>query len=977
MPAYMDLEQDLIDEIAVAAEGHSDSSRTSLVDVVRGVTVEEGDTFSLAKIVVATRAMPSQSLREPPCLAFLAVTVMAAEEMGKAGEGLAPHAYYARLARLLGLVDQDAALQKQYRQHAELLWKRVNKWLENLEGGRGIPTAFALTHRYVGLPISQALVRESDRRRLSFMFVQYGLSPGMRLAPEDLKPYLDMWLTSSSSATSSNLRRLWSRSDSRDRIAAIAAVELASWDGGHPDAQNRHAGGRAILVANMRTGFLGSSFDLSLALRPTGTQMNGRMEIFETAGKWSAIAFVPGAAGIWRTSYTEELDFGSILDGLVRIRHANAAGELEYKRYPRRIVPLIYDELQSAYVQADRLQLGLDSLLLVRTTGTSSVAFGTVEEVKKVLSSCARPGFETTTILDGLPAGWTLFTNVQMFTAPTFTKFNELIPLARNQLTVAGGLQIPSRIRKWSTISPPEIRATVQSERFLRVTLVDAENEELIHEWRSDSGTLVTPISGLGLQDGDYQVSLFTGSKTVPTQQASIRLRSGDAVDGLTWNRAPRLTYNLDTPRGLFTASEELGSKIVVDGLSCDGAANIETSCSAKSEISWNGSRTSCQRKRVSIGTPDPTSCVVTGAHHIKLPTWFGGASPKFIEGECTSCGLVKRFPGWAFSNRKLRKENIDKSPHCAITVAQLPPVAEATIEWDAALDALVHLGGGESTSLETVARQLQGSAIFVENFARALETLGHIAIERDPRGRAKRWELSPACLAQTASGQFRLTGGWTRPSISSIKSRVGPGVISRVAQENGPSERLVQSLSAKDLKFIAELEEAAIVPDSGAVLLKALPRLSDVGAAVDRISLPGFESAERFNLASATWIPTGDVSNAGAYRIKRGFEKLYIYRNEADVKEGSAAVAGPHLTKHLAANAIGKTLTFYLPHTEEILTPLGCQLPGLYDRAAVAFAGHLPLPSLVKVSGEQRRCLSYKSIDQKYADLLTTLLTT
>lgn len=978
VPAYMDLEQDLIDQIAIAAQETSSSSRTALAEVVKAVTVDRDGVFSLKTIAAKTRSWRLQSMDEPPCLAFLAVTVIAAEEMGNTESGLASHAYYARLARLLGLDDNDSALRRHYPQYAEFLWKRVNKWLENLEGERGVPTAFALTHRYVGLPMSQALVRDADRRRFPSMFAQYGLSPGMRLAPEDLTPYLGMWLTSDSSTATGNLRRLWKRTDSHERIATVAAVELANWDGAQLDSATVVSSARALLVANLRNGFLGSSLDLSLGLRPIGDSMDGHMEVLETSGKWTAIGFTPGTAGLWRTSYTEEIDFGSMLEGLVRIRHSETNDSLEYKRYPRNVVPLIYDDLQSAYVQAERLQLGVDSIILVRTTGTTKLASGAVEEVQRVLDTCARPGFEMVTSFAGLPDGWSLFSGVQLFTAPASTRFNELIPLARNQLTVAAGLQIPSRIRKWSTVSPPELRATVQSETDLRVTIAESEANTPLKTWVSNTGSLVAPLSGLGLTDGDYQVSLFTGTKQTPTQQISVRLRSGEAVDDLTWDRTPRLVYNLDRPLGVLSASEGEATEVVVDGLACDGTTSIVATEVATKKIFWSKPRKTRKATRVSIGTPDPTSCVATGAHRIQLPTWYGGDAPKVIEGECTSCGLVKRYPGWLPRNGgKRTSPSHGESATPEIRVADLPEVAEAKVDWDAALDALVHLGGGTFGSLDSIARQLEGSALFVDTFTRTMEALGHIAVERDQRGRPVRWELSPSCLAETAKGQYRLIGRWSRSTLSAVTSQFGPRVLKQIDATTGPTELLLNPASAEDLDTIAALEDGTPAPDAGAELLRALPRLSDVAAALERAVLPGFESAERFDLSSATWEPTGDISIPGAYRLKRGFENLYLYRGSSDVEAGTAAATSVHLAKHLAANATGRTFAFYLESSQSLLTPRGCELPGLYERAAVAFAGKLPSSKTVTIAQAKRKCLLYSSIDRASADLLVTLLTT
>ncbi|WP_139104557.1 hypothetical protein [Gordonia sp. UCD-TK1] len=980
VPAYMDLEQDLLSRVAAAAGDQSSSPRTALAEVVRGVTIEDIGAFSLAKVAAETRKWSRRSIIEPPCLAFLALTVVAAEEMGNTEEGLASHAYYARLARLLGLADNNAALRREYPKHAEFMWKRVNTWLENLEGERGVPTAFALTHRYVGLPMSQALVREADRRRLPSMFAQFGLSPGMRLAPEDLSVYLGMWLSTEGSSATGNLRRLWKRTDSRERIATIAAVELASWDGVQSDSSATATTGRAMIVASMRSGFMGSSLDLSLGLRPIGDSMDGHMEVLETAGRWSALGFTPGTAGLWRTGYTEEFDFGSVLEGVVRVRHAGSENGLEYKRYPRNVVALIYDDLQSAYVQTDRLQLGVDSLLLVQSAGTTRAAATAVEDVQKVLEACARPGFTSTTTLEGLPEGWTLFSGVQLFAAPDAgtTRFNELVPLARNQLTVAGGLQIPSRIRKWSSISPPEIRATVQTAEKLRVTVAESESDAPIRSWESDTGSLVAPLSELALPDGDYQVSLFTGSKSSPTQQLSIRLRSGDSIDDLTWARAPRLIYNLDSPVGVLSALEGEAVEIVVDGLAHDGTADIAATKTATGSIFWNKPRQKQQSSRVRIGTPDPKSCVATGAHHIQLPTWYGGQDTKVIVGECTSCGLVKRYPGWLPRNRARGSGNYGQAAtEATIVVSDLPDVADSGINWDAALDVLVHLGGGSFSTLENVARQLEGSALFSDTFTRSLEALGHIAIERDQRARPIRWELSPSCLAQVAAGPYRLTGRWSRPTVSAIVADYGSRSLTTSRPKTGPAEVILKLNDTGCLESIAELEAATVVPAAGAGILQSLPALSDVGVTLERSVLPGFESAERFDLGSATWVPTGDVSSPGAYRIKRGFETLYLYRDYRDVANNTAAVTGVHLAKHLAANAIGRTFAFYIEKRETVLTPRGCELPGLYDRAAVAFAGHLPASKTVTIAGQRRKCLEYSSIDRANADLLTTLLTT
>lgn len=987
-PAYMDLEDEELEKIAAAAGYSGSNIAVELANAVRAVTVGSEGKFSLQILDTRTRGWAVRNLKKssvepPPCLAFLAVTVLAAEEMGS-DEDLAANAYYARLARLLQLSDKDNSLRNQYSRHAEYLWRCLNRWLEDLDGIRGLPTAYALSYRFVGLPMSQALVRHHDRRKFPSMFAQYGLSAGMRLAPEDLVQYLDAWLTSEGTSGTANLRKLWTQPESHDRLASIAAVELANWDGtvGSEIAVTLSSvGARAVVVANLRTGFMGESLDLFLGLRPLRSDMGGSMEVRAVNGAWLSLGFAPGTAGLWRTAYTEVIDFRSMLDGVVQVRHAGDDQSPIYRHPPRMVMPLIYDELQSGFVEAERLQLGVDALLLVRSAGTSRLAVGAVEEVENILRQFARPGFRKVESISGLPEGWVLFADVQMFGAPSAsTRFNELVPMARNQLTIAGGLRIPSRIRKWSSLSPPEIRATAQSDTHLKVVLSGALGEMKIAECSSDSGALVLSLEELLLPEDDYQVALYCGNRTTPVQQATVRLRSSNNVD-TQWDDAPRLVYSLASPLGVLSATEgDVGDRFV-DGLNTEGTSNVPLTNSATAKITWTEPKVAVSPEKVEIGSPDPKSCVVTGAHRIQLPPALGGWAPKFIHGECTSCGLVKRYPGWLPSSGARRRvgglQAVGDAP--TVRVEELKEVHDHDVNWDAALDALMHLGGGSISSLQSIAMQLEGSALFVDNFIRAMETLGHVSIERDERGLPTRWEIAPSCLGQRADGAFRLSGFWPtamRRDLEGFAAASG-GELIRKRYARNPESTILRGVTDDAAEEFTVDAPVTVAVQSGWSILQVLPRLSEVGAALLRSTMPGFQTAARFDLASACWTPTSDVHKSGAYRIRRGFETLYVYRSDADVDNSTAAIAPVHLVKHLAANDRGKSLVSYHEKQELVILPQGCDLPGLFGRAAVAMAGRLPVSKDVAVKGRQRKCLIYRDIDRTSADLLVTLLST
>jgi len=984
-PVYMDLEPEELDSIAKHAGHNGPKPQEAFANAVRAAVLDPDGRFSLKALNHRAKLWWNGKRRTatPPTLAFLAITSLAAEDMGTTEDNIAGHAYYARLAKLLKL-SNDKDLQQQYSKHAEFLWGCLNSWLDDLDGERGMPTAYALTYRYVGLPMSQALVREGDRKKFPAVFAQFGLSPGMEIAPADLAPYLDHWFNLETAPASNHLKKLWNQQTARERIASVAAVELANWDGTLQDSSAVSVGGtslatRAMVVANLRNGFLDSSLDLSLAVRPLVSDMDGQMQVKAADESWIDIGFSPGTAGLWRTSYTEAVDFGSMLEGTVRLRHAGHDGTPEYKRFPRTVIPLVYDELQSAFVESERLQLGTDSLLLVRTVAQTKVKTNVAEEVERALSEAARPGFQKIDELAGLPAGWVLFTDIQIFGAPNNVKFNELVPLARNNLTIAGGLRIPSRIRKWSTLSPPEVRATVQSEPELRVTLIDSRSDEVIREWTSNNGALVAPLAEAQLGDGNYRVSLYTGTKKIPVQQSSIRLRSSREPDPL-WNTKPRLVYDLSDPLGVLSASE--GTKLdgpYIDGGATSGTATVEVTAQATSKVAWAGPPPAAQRTTIRIGTPDPTSCIVTGAHHLILPPFIGKAKTKFIDGECKSCGLVKRFPAWP--KNKFSKKTAG-APGEIVDMHDLDAVdSESRPNWDVALDALMHLGGGSSKSLESIALQLEGSSLFVGNFIHTLEMLGHIAIERDARFRPARWEISPPCLAQTSAGAYRLAGYWPPNIAQDIEDEAAKcgAAVSTESVTDGPTTRSIRDIAEVDATTLSSHhEDIDVVGRAGPRMLSGLPRLSSVANALPRSSMPGFQTAERFDVASASWAETGDPYAPGSYRLRRGFETIYLYRSEDDVKAGSAALAPVHLAKHLAANAVSETIVSYSAKLETILAPQGSELPGLYGRAIVAISGRPPQTKRVSLkNGPQRKCLLYTGVEQSSADLLVTLLIT
>ncbi len=918
-------------------------------------------------------------------LAFLAVTVLAAEHMGADDSPFAKNAYYPWLSRTLGLGNDKAVLadvQKHYSARAEDYWGALNWWLEECDGRRGLPTAYALSHRYVGIPLSQALVRDGDRRRFTHFFLKYGLAPGMEINGQDLESYLGEWLTLDSCPASVNLKKLWKREATRARIADVVALELAAWDGTLDKDVEDVAGSMdsVRLLADLSRGFFGTN--LSLMLSTHGGDKDDRdfsLELKDEQSEWREVAFAQASGNLRVLPLNGTIDAASALGGIVEMRDPANPGAKPLKRHPRATIPLVFDEVQQAFVERERLQLNADALLLVRADGQRGKLAKVVEDV---LASHARPGWIRLGGDAGVPAGWVAFAGVQLFTPPLESKVPELVPLAKDLLTLAGGIRIPSRIRKWSVVAPPEIRVSLQTMPAFEVHVVSLKDDAVVRSWGSDEGALVVALADERLDAGDYRVELRLAGAKDPLQQGTLRLRSGDAHESeLSQRDAADTSYIVGcgcSALGAIGVRVEAAANdhVKVAGIYADAQLGVDVAGTAPKAAAWMHPKppAASVSRPLLIANPAPESCVNTGAHHLVYPKFDDGPKQKYISGECKYCGMVKRSPGWA---KIAAKKPVGVHAAQTIDVAELPPVEAGDGRlWAGALDALRHLGSGTDRQLANLATQIEPGAIFGGSLAATLETLGHIDVERDAAGMVQGWAMPECQVAVRADGAAELLGYWSQDARSwLLREAEDAGARIDETQGAGQPPRTVLTGVPDSVLDVAFEQGITVVDEPSWQLLCALPPLSAVATALRRGPLPGFKSAEWFDTESATWAATTDVDRSGAFRLTKGFERIYVLRTEADVERREAARASVHLAKHVASAWAGKPLAVYMEAKQTLVVPRGCEIPGLYGRAAALASGVMPRPAQIKAGASKRKVLAYTGIDRVTADRLHALL--
>lgn len=991
LPVYLDLEDDVLAAVAAAAGGGSGDAEQWLVSAVAATVDTRGGSGSIfwghrRALETWTR---SRADGPPPHLAMLAVLSLAAERMSSS-DGRAASDYYGRLAPMLGMQNRRDELASAYRRVAEYWWSALNRWLVRLDGARGLPTAYTLgleNQRYVGLPISQALVRAADREGLVRFFQRAGLAPGSDVPPHSLMPLLDAWIRTTPSPATRSLQRLWSKPATRERVAEVAAVALAAWDG----AARGRSDGTGVTDESLRLvatvgGLLRPRLELGVLAYLVQPEV-ARVVTVTTAEGAPELEVQPGHNGALQVAGLEQVDTGSLLDGVLSVRDS-LTGRLVTRR-PRRVVPFRTNDLLQQLIEADQVQAGEQLVVLVER----SVLPG----LEALLSEIARPGWNLANKLQGVPDRWAVVRDVEIITKPaSMPRLGDLmclIPLSQSHLSIAKGFVMPGRLRRWHSWDAPEITALDDPDVDLsvRLTRLGTETDEAAHpgsgrapevrRWSStDPGFLTVDLKEEGLEDGDYRVELFRDRDTAPVSSLVLRLRSADEPDPLQWAQAPELAHDPRAhPMSVLTARSTSGREAFVRGATV-AAPRGEAAPPVPVEVMvtrpwWEDAprlATDTTSAAWSLEPPPPDSCILTGRHYLLVPE-AGPGRPRvpFVNSTCRGCGLVKRVATTDRAARRRERDEQEARP-ATLDVSRVAPVdADQVHKWTVAMDAVGYLGGGPFSLLERLVLQVESSALAVDQLVRTLEVLGHVEVERDPRTLAPvSWEVTPSALAETSDGRWSLVGFWPSGLTSELQALIedvgGDLVVS--SPEVGPDSWFVQLPPEAALPPLDELG-VAVVSKAAERLAEQLVPLSSVVAALPRRSADLVGDVTIFSPPGAAWVSSASLSAPGAYRVRK-WQTVDLIRTPDDVERGTAAVSTVQLSKHVAALGSGRPLVAYDPGTRELTVPLGADLPGLYGRAAVLGSGMPP------VAIRNLRRLIYPGVSPRAAQLLLHSLT-
>jgi hypothetical protein len=481
----------------------------------------------------------------PPFLGLLGLAVLAASRMAaSADQGILATNYYRRYNQLIG--DDRRGRPPGYTSTREL-WRDLSRWLDvDLDGRYGLSTITEPTTQrdtYIGYAISQCLLREADRNRLSHFFTAVGLEPGTEVDERQLLTLLRNWARAGTGFSAQGFRVIHS-DELAPYVTAIVAAEFERWDGLERDEAGRRSGQIALVVGISRGGHL-----ITTSLFPSQGEgfPEGHWDVISGAGAGGTADLRSLGAG-WFQRLDEVAPASAIVEG-IKLRH----GDFVLAYVPAPIVPL----------REDRELPGWASVRQI----TASEPHGILcspdfqQQTLDFLEQHADPGWRVLPASTALPEDWTLVERVVVPGPVPGIKG----PLARlaPQSGVAPRLSGGLRVARGQYLHGGEPDVLLPPELGTAQVVVDG---------RSYNAVGLLKLAELGLRTGEHTVTVGGVTRRFITFDGFPAAVSGTGSLGYVFKKPTRHVLEYPEPVEIPAASPPRGT-IYVSGAFVAGAS--------------------------------------------------------------------------------------------------------------------------------------------------------------------------------------------------------------------------------------------------------------------------------------------------------------------------------------------------------------------------------------------------------------------
>lgn len=866
----------------------------------------------------------------PPCIALLALCSLAAERMRADGE-MAANNYYGRLAEVLEVNgDRVNELGIKYRDHALRLWESLNLWLRDLHGQRGLPTAVSFGHhRYVSLPISQALIRAQERDRLSEFFALYQFNPGQQVARDDMERMLGGWVPNSGAV---GLSTVWGHGpDMRRRVADLACTELEHWSGDTPSLQSTDSQHRSLLLAATWFEEPEQEFDPFLCVRATDAEgIRGDYRSAEgTAARAQrdadgliSLSVVGGDLQSEGALVAEALDRGFHLE------HQSRDASLSFSR--RRVIVLLFDPLRQVYLQSRHVELGRQMLLLVDAARS--------EQVKRALAGATEDAFRIIPPeVHGLSERWALFTNVRLSALPNVEgdELEALIPRSRTQVEFEGGLQLTDG--RWHSQAPPSVHVVNGDGRSFGVELLSQSNLDVEPlTLGTQAGQAKIALAGRNLADGDYRI-VVTEQGGAQITSRELKLRSAGSA-------------HLDPPR---PSGEDLAHALgpafsARSALSADQSAESEQEFLRGAVIDQRHGLRAVPESRLyrEIGEMEPFETIE------QLIVRRRGV---LDERDLEQMEVYRRLKFFDHSDGHLHLTEaglryLDEDAQRARTLGSATPLRagssnDLNVDLDLILDALAVIEAGSWNAFRRLIDHSESERFIPHEAIRNLRALAYLDVDVDPRNAMpRRWSLSPPVLVTLPSLPSAILTGRRPPNLIDqlidTADRFNADVNTSDATGR-PTRIQIDAEHPGVLQQVADKVDLPLIFDAPRRILERMPTIQDILRSQPELLVPDGCHFERFDRSRNRWIEV-DASEqrlAGGYQIRfpTGERRHAVWTNGVWRECGNATV------KYAGAAAVGEHIMAYDKEKQELTCLFGARPPGLFERALILCSGELP----------------------------------
>lgn len=958
LPVYLDLEGDAETELAAALGTDPDELGNFIgVCAARSLRFDKGDPYS--DHVDWLKDWSGMGRREPPPFTALLVALsIAAERMG-ADENFSPNNYYERLFELLGVKGATNQQKlKQYAKSTRQFWRALNLWLSENDFLLGRPTARALiSHwQYASYALSQALVREADRKRFAGLFEIYDLVPGDPVPGAEMALLVQDWMTSHGpTGPTAWLRKLWEANELRQRVIAAALDDFESWERTAADPARGPSKGRLQWQLGF-TGFPGKRARLLLAVTRGG---QAEALVPDPAFDGSQTCFLedglePG------TQFLGPLESINIDVLLLQSRTFTGADSgISYHYVAKPIVALARSPDGPTFREVSRVSLFEEHAILCHEAW--------LEKVEGHLSKCARPGHMVLRDSDmrGIPGDWCVLRGVEIVRSVdnAHDNFHALNPIGSTAaIACVDGLQLGHGT--WHADARPRVEATSEKDDCKLEVIRErfGEADEVLVTTTATGDFMEARLDSLRISPGT-NLRAVVKAKETEIAETSFSLRSADIPRPLGKNR---ILHPIDEGKG-FSLEEGLvgaGGPSGLEGCLFIGEIKrLETRDpgslahapgevpegipEASPEPDWQHSRDAAQRAS--------ESCVIRGYHYwVYEPFEKGDDRYEAKMAECKDChsrALSRSREVAKGIGKKIRQQHqpILKRTGGHITGndhIEAASINNASVSLDTVYDGLCYLGQGTWNSLQRLVSRSSQEPWFSYSFASDLFALGQLETQDPLHSAASNWSVPPPVLVVGLDHKGRLAGFHSKELLERIMAALGRKGARHEAVST-PGQVTVHKWSGlKDLDVEASLEgledphgrPVTVARDLGGLIASNLPRLQDAWLRGMPMHVERSDSLAKFNVHTVRWARVDTLRGPGAYRVGLHGTR-YVYRDA----DGTTRQMGHRAAKILAARAEGIQLHGYDATTGHFTAAIGADPPGLFARALVASSGALP----------------------------------